>query len=85
VKVDGTGKAVLFAERPMTAPPDGAGPLNVIVTVALDPVVTVAGEIAMDCRVGRLGGIWQMFEGTRTVAEFESDVPAMFLARTKYE
>lgn len=85
VKAHGTGKAVLFAERPTTAPPEGASPVKLIVTVAMDPAVTLAGAILSDCSVGRIGGAWQMFDGTRTVAILESVVPAVFFARTKYE
>ena len=48
VKLGGTGKAALFEERLTMAPPDGAGPLNVMVTAALDPAVTLAGAIASD-------------------------------------
>ena len=74
---------MLLTERPTTAPPDGAGPLRVIVTVALDPAVMLEGDIVIDCSVGKVGGAWQIFEGTRTVPVLESVVPAMFFARTK--
>jgi hypothetical protein len=54
VKVDGTGKPELLADKPITAPPEGAGPLSVNDSVALDPLVTVLGLIENPVRVGRL-------------------------------
>jgi hypothetical protein len=51
VKVEGTGKAVLFSERLMVAPPDGAGPLSVMVTVADCPAATVPGLIESEVNV----------------------------------
>lgn len=48
VKLGGTGKAALLEERLMMAPLDGAGPLKVMVTVALDPAVTLAGAMVRD-------------------------------------
>jgi hypothetical protein len=52
VKLEGTGKAVLFSERLMVAPPDGAGPLRVMVTVADCPDDTVLGLIESPVRGG---------------------------------
>jgi hypothetical protein len=52
LKVEGTGKAVLFSERLMVAPPDGAGPLSVTVTVAYCPDATVLGLMESPVRVG---------------------------------
>jgi hypothetical protein len=52
VKLEGTGKAVLFSERLMVAPPDGAGPLSVTVTVAYCPDDTVLGPMESPVRVG---------------------------------
>ena len=52
MKLEGTGKAELLLDRLMVAPPAGAGPLKVSVTVALDPAVTLVGAIVMDCSVG---------------------------------
>ena len=44
-KLEGTGKAELLLDRLTVAPPAGAGPLSVIVTVADCPAVTVLGFI----------------------------------------
>jgi hypothetical protein len=52
LNVEGTGKAVLFSERLMVAPPDGAGPLSVTVTVAYCPDATVLGLMESPVRVG---------------------------------
>ena len=75
----------MFEERLTMAPLDGAGPLNAMVTAALDPAVTLVGAIVRDCTVGWVGEAWQMFEGTETLTVLESVVPAMFFAWTKYE
>jgi hypothetical protein len=53
-KLGGSGKAELLVARLMVAPPAGAGPLRVIVTVADCPAVTVLGLIESPVRVGRL-------------------------------
>ena len=54
VKLDGTGKPVLLANKPIKAPPEGAGPLRVNNKVAMDPLVTVLGLIEKPVRVGTL-------------------------------
>ncbi len=51
--VRGTGKAELFAESVMTAPPAGAGPLKVKINVAFDPLVTLAGLMLKEVNLGR--------------------------------
>lgn len=55
VKFDGTGNAMLFEERLIVAPPDGAGALSVNDSVALAPLATVLGLIEKPVSVGRLG------------------------------
>ena len=70
----------MFVPRATLAPPDGAEPLNVMVTVALDPALTLAGTIVTDCRVGVAT---QMIGGIVTVAALELVVPATFFAWTK--
>ena len=42
-----------MADKPITAPPEGAGPLRVNDNVALDPLVTVLGLIENPVSVGR--------------------------------
>ena len=54
VKLGGTGRPELLADKPTTAPPEGAGPLSVNDSVVLDPLVTVLGLIENPVRVGRL-------------------------------
>jgi hypothetical protein len=45
MKLDGTGKPGLLADKPIMAPTDGAGPFSVNDGVAFDPLVTVLGLI----------------------------------------
>ena len=55
VKIEGTGKAALFEERLIVAPPEGAGALSVNDSVAFAPLATVLGLIEKPVRVGRPG------------------------------
>ena len=52
VRLGGTGNAEpLVVARPICAPLAGAGPFNVTVTVAVDPLVIVDGLIVMLAKV----------------------------------
>ena len=55
VTLDGTGSAMLFEERLIVAPPDGACALSVTDRVALAPPATGLGLIEKPVSVGRLG------------------------------
>jgi hypothetical protein len=48
VKLGGNGKAALLEERLTMALLDGAGPLRVMVTVALDPAAMLVGAMVRD-------------------------------------
>lgn len=83
VKLGGTGKAALLEERLTIAPLDCAGPLKVMVTVALDPAMTLEGAIVRDLSDGKEELGWQMFEERATITVLESVLPALFFARMK--
>jgi hypothetical protein len=66
VKLEGGGKAlVLLEEREMVAPVPVAAPLRVNASVAVPPLLTLAGVMVKPVRVGRMGFCVKVAVGLR--------------------